>query len=41
MRIDEWWIGKDLEGSGHGLIEIISYLLDGGTEENYEIPQLG
>jgi hypothetical protein len=33
--IDEWWIGKDLEWSGRGLIEVLSGHLPGGTEENY------
>jgi hypothetical protein len=27
-------IGKDLEGNGHGIIEVISWNLPGGTEEN-------
>jgi hypothetical protein len=31
---DEWWTGKDLEGSGSGLIEIQSRNLSGDTEKN-------
>jgi hypothetical protein len=27
-------IGKDWEGSEHGLVEITSFLFPGGTEEN-------
>jgi hypothetical protein len=30
----EWWIGKDLEGSGRGVIEVLYRHLPGGTEEN-------
>jgi hypothetical protein len=33
---DEWEVGKDLEGSGYYLIELLSWHLIGGTEENYE-----
>jgi hypothetical protein len=32
-------IGKDLKGSGHGLIEILSKNLPGKTEEYREMPQ--
>jgi hypothetical protein len=35
--IDE--LGKDLEGSDHGLIEVLSLYLPGGFEENQEKPQ--
>jgi hypothetical protein len=31
-------MGKDSEGSVHGVIEVLSQYLPGGTEENYEIP---
>jgi hypothetical protein len=34
MMVIGWWIGKDLEDSGRGLI--LSYYLPGGTEKNYE-----
>jgi hypothetical protein len=33
---DEWRIGKNLYGSGRGLIEILSQNLPKGTEENHE-----
>jgi hypothetical protein len=33
--IDEWWIGKDLGGSSHSVIELLSWNFLGGTEENY------
>jgi hypothetical protein len=33
--IDEWWIGKGLEGSGRGLIEVLSQHCFGGARENY------
>jgi hypothetical protein len=38
--IDELWTGKDLEGSGHSPIEVLSWRLPGG-QENHENPQLG
>jgi hypothetical protein len=28
-------LGKDLEGSGRGLIKVLSWRLPGGTEENH------
>jgi hypothetical protein len=28
-----------MEGSGYGVIEVVSWDLSGGTEENYEKPQ--
>jgi hypothetical protein len=31
--IDEWWIGKDLEGRRSGLNEILSQYFPGRTEE--------
>jgi hypothetical protein len=34
-------IGRDLEGSGHGLIEVLYQHLFRGTEENHEIPLPG
>jgi hypothetical protein len=34
------WIGKDLEGSGHGL-EVLALHLSEGTEDNYEELRLG
>jgi hypothetical protein len=36
--ISEWWIWEGLEGSGHGLIKVLSRHLPGGTEGNHEIP---
>jgi hypothetical protein len=33
---NEFWIGKDLEGSSCGLIYLLSLHLPGGTEENHE-----
>jgi hypothetical protein len=30
------WIGKDLDGGGSGLIEILQRNLPGGTENNHE-----
>jgi hypothetical protein len=30
----ERWTGKNLEGNGHGLIEVLSWHFPGGTEEN-------
>jgi hypothetical protein len=35
-RMIEWWTGKGLEGTGRGLIRIISWKLPGGTEENHK-----
>jgi hypothetical protein len=37
----KWWIEKDLEGNGPGVIQILSQHLSGGTEENHEIPISG
>jgi hypothetical protein len=34
--IDMWRIGKDLEGSDRGLIEMLSRYLPVGTEKNHE-----
>jgi hypothetical protein len=34
--MDEWWIGRDLEGSCHIQIEVLSLHLPGGTEENHK-----
>jgi hypothetical protein len=39
--IDEQWIGKGLEGSGHGIVELLPCHLPGETKENPEIPQDG
>jgi hypothetical protein len=39
--IYERWIGKDLDGSGHGIIEALSRHLPGETGENHESPQYG
>jgi hypothetical protein len=36
---DEWWIEKDLEGTGRSLIGVLSRNLPGGTENNRENPQ--
>jgi hypothetical protein len=33
---DKWWIGKDLEGNGRGLIEELPQHLPGETEEYHE-----
>jgi hypothetical protein len=33
----DWWIGRDLDGTGRGLIEAICQHLTGGAEENYKI----
>lgn len=35
---DEWHTVKDLEGSDHGVIEILSWNLDGGTEKPHQKP---
>jgi hypothetical protein len=34
-------IGKDLEGTGHGIIEVLPQNLPGDTDENHGIPQSG
>jgi hypothetical protein len=34
--IDESWTERDLEGRSLGLIEILTWQLHGGTEENHE-----
>jgi hypothetical protein len=34
---DERWIGKDLEGSSHGLIEVLSWYLPGGLRKTMKI----
>jgi hypothetical protein len=34
--IDEWRIGKDLEGSGRVLVVVLSRNLSRGSEENHE-----
>jgi hypothetical protein len=31
--MDEWWIGKDLEGNDHDLSEVLSCHLPGGTDK--------
>jgi hypothetical protein len=36
--INEKLIGKDVEGSGYGLIKLLSLHLTGRTEENHEKP---
>jgi hypothetical protein len=40
-KTDERQTGKDLEGNGHGLIEVLSQDLPRGAGENYEKPQSG
>jgi len=35
----EFFIVKDLEGSGHGPIQVRSWHLHAGTKENLEKPQ--
>jgi hypothetical protein len=37
--VDEWWFGKDVEGSGRGLIEALFRHLPGGTEKMHEESQ--
>lgn len=34
--IDQWLVGRELEGSGHDRIEILSLNLPKWTKENYE-----
>jgi hypothetical protein len=34
--IGEWWIGKDLEGSGGGLDKVLSRNLPEGAEEEHD-----
>jgi hypothetical protein len=36
--IDEWLILNDVEGSGYGLIKVLSRLLPGISEEYHENP---
>jgi hypothetical protein len=38
--IHERRTGKDLEGNGHSLIEVLSWHFPAGSEEKYEKPQL-
>jgi hypothetical protein len=38
---DDWQIENNLESTGHGLIKLLFWNLYGGTEENYENPQMG
>jgi hypothetical protein len=33
---DEWRSGKNFEGSGGGLMEVVTQHLSGGAEENHE-----
>jgi hypothetical protein len=35
--IDDWWTGKDLEGSNSGLVDLLFRKLLLITEENHEI----
>jgi len=35
--INERWIGKDVEGSGQGTIDVISTYMSGASEEQYKI----
>jgi hypothetical protein len=37
--VHEWQIEKDLEGGGHGLMEVWAWHLPEGTKENDETPQ--
>jgi hypothetical protein len=39
MMVNEWWTGKDVEWSSHGLV--LFQHLPGGTEENHDNPQSG
>jgi hypothetical protein len=36
---DEWWAGKDNNGSSHDLFEVLSQHLPGKAEKNQEISQ--
>jgi hypothetical protein len=38
---DEWWIGRELEGNGLGLIKVLHQHLSGGNDENHEENQPG
>ena len=38
MMNDELHAVKDLEGSDHGVIEVLSWNLDGGTEKSHQKP---
>jgi hypothetical protein len=33
--VDEYWMGRDFEGSSHGLFEMIFQYSPSGTEETY------
>jgi hypothetical protein len=33
--VDDWWIAKNLEGSGRGLFEVLSRNFPVGSEENH------
>jgi hypothetical protein len=37
--VDERCVGKDLEGNGRGIIDVISRNLPGETEKNHKKPQ--
>jgi hypothetical protein len=37
--IDGWQIRKDLKGNNHDIIEVLSWSLPEGTEENHKEPQ--
>jgi len=38
-QLNKWWTGKDLVGRGCGLVQVTSWYLNGGIEENLEGPQ--
>jgi hypothetical protein len=33
--VDVWWMGKDSEGNGRGLIEVLSWNLPEDTKKNH------
>jgi len=36
--IDEWWLGRDLYGSSHGLFEVLLWNLQIRIKKNYPNP---
>jgi hypothetical protein len=39
--MEDKYVGQDLEQNSHGLCEVLSWDLPGGTDENHEKPQSG
>jgi hypothetical protein len=39
QQVNEWLNGKDLEGSGHSLIEVVSQYMSRGIEKSHEKSQ--